>query len=54
MLIGEGVVRDLYEKESKGSIMTFIVIETSWRDEETRRARSSPSSFNLIHRRQAG
>ena len=49
MLIGEGVVRDLYEKESKGSIMTFIVVETVWREEK----RGDPvvtEHFNLIHR----
>jgi hypothetical protein len=44
-------IADLYEKESKGSIMTFIVMETEWTDE-----RGDPvvtERFNLIHRRKA-
>jgi len=51
VLDGEGRVVDLYEKESKGSIMTFIVMETVWRD-----AAGEPvvtERFNLIHRRKA-
>ena len=43
---------DLYEKESKGSIMTFIVMETEW-TRRSRASRSSPRRFNLIHRRKA-
>jgi acyl dehydratase len=52
VLRGDGTVVDLYEKESKGSIMTFIVIETVWRDD----AGGEPvltEKFNLIHRRSA-
>ena len=48
-LIGEGRITDVYEKESKGKTMTFIVMETAWRDEKT----SEPvvtERFNLIHR----
>jgi peroxisomal enoyl-CoA hydratase 2 len=52
VLVGEGTVLDVYEKESKGSIMTFIVIETAWRDEKTGEAVLT-EKFNLIHRRQA-
>lgn len=51
VLDGEGHITDLYEKESKGSIMTFIVMETVWRD-----ATGEPvvtERFNLIHRRKA-
>ena len=51
VLDGEGRVTDIYEKESKGSIMTFIVMETVWRD-----AAGEPvvtERFNLIHRRKA-
>ena len=51
VLSGEGHISDLYEKESKGSIMTFIVMETEWTDES-----GSPvvtERFNLIHRRKA-
>ena len=50
VLRGEGTVLDLYEKESKGSIMTFIVIETVWRDEQTD-VPVLTEKFNLIHRR---
>jgi acyl dehydratase len=49
VLVGEGSVTDVYEKESKGATMTFIVTETVWRDERT----GDPvvtERFNLIHR----
>ena len=52
VLLGDGTVLDVYEKESKGSIMTFIVIETAWRDEKTGEPVLT-EKFNLIHRRQA-
>ncbi len=48
-LIGEGVVEDLYQKESKGRTMTFLVIKTTWKNE----ASGEPvvtERFNLIHR----
>jgi len=51
VLDGAGHVTDIYEKESKGSIMTFIVMETVWRD-----GAGEPvvtERFNLIHRRKA-
>jgi hydroxyacyl-ACP dehydratase HTD2-like protein with hotdog domain len=49
VLLGEGRIVDLYEKESKGRTMTFVVTETVWRDEK----RNTPvvtERFNLIHR----
>jgi hypothetical protein len=46
-----GKIADIYEKESKGSIMTFIVMETEWRDESG--APVVTETFNLIHRRKA-
>jgi acyl dehydratase len=49
VLVGEGRITDVYEKESKGRTMTFIVTETVWRDEKT----DDPvvtERFNLIHR----
>ena len=49
VLVGEGKVVDLYEKDSDSATMTFIVLETVWRDEAT----SEPvvtERFNLIHR----
>lgn len=48
-LVGEGVVKDLYEKESKGRTMTFLVIETSWKDEATGEPVVT-DRFNVIHR----
>lgn len=51
VLSGEGHISDLYEKESKGSIMTFIVMETEWTDESG--APVVTERFNLIHRRKA-
>ena len=49
VLVGEGRITDVYEKESKGRTMTFVVTETVWRDEKT----NEPvviERFNLIHR----
>jgi acyl dehydratase len=49
VLVGEGKVADVYEKESKGKTMTFIVVETVWRDEKTNEPVVT-ERFNLIHR----
>jgi acyl dehydratase len=49
VLVGQGEVKDVYEKESKGKTMTFIVIETVWRDEKTNDLVVT-EKFNLIHR----
>ena len=49
VLVGEGKIVDLYEKDSDSATMTFIVMETVWRDEAT----GDPvvtEKFNLIHR----
>jgi acyl dehydratase len=49
VLLGEGTIVDLYEKETASAVMTFIVIETVWRDE----ADGDPvvtERFNLIGR----
>ncbi len=49
VLIGEGTVVDLYEKESKGKTMTFLVTENAFKDEKT----GDPvvtARMNLIHR----
>ena len=35
VLLGEGRVVDAYEKESGSHTMTFIVVETVWRDDST-------------------
>jgi acyl dehydratase len=50
VLICEGKVVDLYERESKGKTMTFLVTENVYRDEKT----GDPvltTRMNLIHRR---
>jgi acyl dehydratase len=49
VLSGEGRIVDLYEKETDSATMTFIVIETVWRDDAT----GDPvvtEKFNLIGR----
>ena len=51
VLQSEGRIVDAYEKESKGSIMTFFVMETVWRDESGEPVVTE--TFNLIHRRKA-
>jgi len=51
VLTSAGRISDIYEKESKGSIMTFIVMETEWTDEAG--APVVTERFNLIHRRKA-
>src|SRR5918996_1496301 len=49
VVVGEGRILDIYEKESKGRTMTFVVTETVWREEKS----GDPvvtERFNLIHR----
>jgi acyl dehydratase len=49
VLEGRGTVVDAYQKESKGKVMTFVVVETAWSD----RATGEPvctSRMNIIHR----
>ncbi len=49
VLVGEGKVADAYRKESKGKTMTFVVVETAWREQAT----GDPvctSRMNIIHR----
>jgi MaoC dehydratase-like protein len=49
VLVGQGTLIDMYERESKGRTMTFIVVETVWRDDRS----GDPvvtERFNLIHR----
>lgn len=49
VLYGEGKVTNIYEKESKGKVMTFLVTETVWKDKKTGEPVVT-SIFNLIHR----
>ena len=49
VLEGEGKVTDIYEKESKGKTMTFLVTENVFKDANT----GDPvvtTRMNLIHR----
>ena len=32
VLVGEGVIKDAYEKETDSAVMTFVVIQTEWKD----------------------
>lgn len=47
-LTHEGKVADVYEKESKGKTMTFVVIENEYRDESGDLALTA--RMNILHR----
>ena len=49
VLVSSGKIADIYERESKGKTMTFIVMETEWRDEKSGEPVVT-EKFNLIHR----
>ena len=49
VLVGEGKVVDAYRKESKGRTMTFVVVETAWKDKDTGEPVCT-SRMNIIHR----
>jgi acyl dehydratase len=49
VLVSSGKIGDIYERESKGKTMTFIVMETEWRDEKSGEPVVT-EKFNLIHR----
>lgn len=49
VLSAESRIADLYEKETKGRTMTFLVIETLWTDDTTGRPVLT-ERMNLIHR----
>jgi hypothetical protein len=53
VLVGEGKVVDLYEKETGSAVMTFVVVETTWRDEQTNQPVVT-EKFNLIGRTRKG
>jgi acyl dehydratase len=53
VLVGDGKILDVYEKETGSAVMTFVVVETTWRDE----ASNEPvlvEKFNLIGRTKKG
>jgi acyl dehydratase len=49
VLVSSGKIADVYERESKGKTMTFVVMETVWSDEKTGEPVIT-ETFNLIHR----
>jgi acyl dehydratase len=49
VLVGEGVVKDVYEKDTDTANMTFVVIETQWKDADSG-APVVTEQFNLIAR----
>ena len=49
VLEGKGLVVDAYQKESKGKVMTFVVVETAWSDTVTGEPVCT-SRMNIIHR----
>jgi acyl dehydratase len=49
VLVGEGKVVDIYEKDTDSALMTFIVVETVWRDERSNEPVVT-ERFNLIGR----
>ncbi len=53
VLLGEGQVLDTYERETESAVMTFVVIETKWRDEKTGEPVVT-ERFNLIGRTRKG
>jgi acyl dehydratase len=49
VLVGEGMVVDAYQKESKGKTMTFVVQETKFVDDKTGEPVVT-ARFNVLHR----
>jgi acyl dehydratase len=49
VLVGEGKLIDIYEKETDTATMTFVVIQTQWKDAESG-APVVTEQFNLIAR----
>jgi hypothetical protein len=49
VLVGEGRIADVYEKESKGKVMTFLVSENEYKNEASGEV-VLKTRMNLIHR----
>ena len=49
VLIGEGAIKDLYEKDTDAAHMTFVVMQTQWKDADSG-APVVTEQFNLIAR----
>jgi acyl dehydratase len=50
VLVGEGTLTDIYEKETDRAHMTFVVIKTEWKDADSG-APVVTEAFNLIARK---
>jgi acyl dehydratase len=53
VLVGEGKILDIYERETDTAMMTFVVVETTWRDEPSNQP-VVVEKFNLIGRTRKG
>jgi acyl dehydratase len=53
VLAGEGKVIDIYERETDNAVMTFVVVETEWKDDRTNEPVVT-ERFNLIGRTRKG
>ena len=53
VLVGEGKILDVYERETDTAVMTFVVVETTWRDEQSKEP-VVVEKFNLIGRTRKG
>jgi acyl dehydratase len=53
VLVGDGKILDVYERETDAAVMTFVVVETTWSDEKTKQP-VVVEKFNLIGRTKKG
>jgi hypothetical protein len=53
VLVGEGKILAVYERETDAAVMTFVVVETTWRHEQSK-APVVTETFNLIGRTRKG
>ena len=53
VLVGEGKILDVYERETDAAVMTFVVVETTWRNERSTQPVVT-EKFNLIGRTRKG
>ena len=53
VLVGDGKILDVYERETDAAVMTFVVVETTWRDQRSKEPVVT-ERFNLIGRTRKG
>ena len=53
VLVGEGKILDVYERETDTAVKTFVDVETTWRDEQSKEP-VVVEKFNLIGRTRKG